>query len=79
MKRLITLPLFSAIAALGLLSAGCASTGSGHQHGSGTTKAAEPAKTGAACAKCTCAKFEPRVEDANSCRMCWHTKAEHSR
>lgn len=83
MKRLIQSALLPAIAALGLIGAGCASTEASHNHNhtaaAPVQKDAAPAKTGLGCTQCTCHKFEPRVEDPGSCRMCWHSAAAHTR
>lgn len=62
---------------LGWIAAGCATTDKPPVSSQPST--AEPVKTGLACTQCTCRKFEPRVEDANICRMCWHPLANHTR
>jgi len=85
MKRLIQSTLVSATLVLGLLGAGCTSTEADHHHAAAPAGAAAStqkdagAKTGLGCAQCTCHKFEPRVEDATICRMCWHAASAHTR
>lgn len=34
---------------------------------------------GLACARCVCSHFEPLTEAPGTCRMCTHSRAEHTR
>ena len=34
---------------------------------------------GLACSKCVCSHFEPELAAASTCRMCGHSRADHTR
>lgn len=82
MKRLLLNAALLASLALGGLAAGCSThsdSHAGHSHDTKSPTVTPAPQAGLACTQCTCRKFEPRVEDAAACRMCWHPLAAHTR